>query len=117
MFTIYDRIYMVFLSPSLKYRYAMLKAIDEARRPGIFEKEWESKTNGLLAIREFERINKLKFNPFLQSHVKSIASMAKMGVLIRKIKRLCRKIDEGKKLIRQHKKLHMRKLQNLKLDE
>jgi len=80
----------------------MLKAIDEARRPSFFEKEWESKTNGLFAIREFERINELKFNPFLQSHVESIASMAKTRVIIRKIDRLFRKIDEGKKLIRQH---------------
>jgi len=51
------------------YRYKMLKAIDLARQPIWDFNKLESKTNGLRVIKRFERVNKVKFDPFNNDHL------------------------------------------------
>lgn len=56
---------------SRRYRAAMVSAIDDAAKCSIFRSG--SMTDGLRAIRLFEEINGLSFDPF-NSHHRSITS-------------------------------------------
>ena len=50
------------------YKRAMLKAIDKARTD-TFSGDKTTRTNGLRAIKTFERVNRERFNPFNSRHV------------------------------------------------
>lgn len=51
-----------------KYIKAMLEAIDDARTSVWTESHRTTRANGLRAIRTFERVNGIKFDPFNESH-------------------------------------------------
>ena len=62
-----------FLTERQKYVRAMLKAIHEAGG-GDFDRIYQSsRTDGLRAIKSFERVNKTRFNPFSEWHVYTVS--------------------------------------------
>ena len=76
---------MWFISERKRYVRAMLKAVDTAREPVFIGEEWQSKTNGLRAIRRFERVNKTKFDPFDKRHLELIHGCASHESFFRKV--------------------------------
>jgi len=70
-----------------KYVRAMLKAINKARQ-NHFEGESASKTDGLRVIRRFEKVNKIKFDPFNSLHIDAISGWGKYEGFFRAIKNL-----------------------------
>lgn len=71
---------MFFLPQPKKYTYAMMNAIDLARKPTKFELQFsgsmQSRTNGLRVIRRFEKVNKIPFNPLNDRHLKLVEGNA-----------------------------------------
>jgi len=61
-----------------KYVRAMFKAIEAARRPGRLFRNADrgSVADGLRVIKDFERVNEIKFDPFDSYHVDKISGMA-----------------------------------------
>jgi hypothetical protein len=51
-----------------KYITAMLEAIDDARTSTWNPHHVTTRTNGLRAIKTFERVNGIAFDPFSESH-------------------------------------------------
>ena len=81
---LFQRLVMCFLSPSKRYIYAMLRAVDKAREPFWIGEQWQSKTDGLRVIRRFERVNKTSFDPFNEEHLNLIAGHASHEAFFRK---------------------------------
>lgn len=61
------------LRPNYSHLKAMMKAIDKARDCGDCK---YSKTDGLRAIKRFERVNGISFNPFNKYHIEAISGSA-----------------------------------------
>ena len=81
---LFERLFMCFLPPSKRYTYAMIKCIDKARNSAFIGDQRQSKTDGLRAVRRFERVNKIVFNPFNKEHSKLIAGNASNEAFFRK---------------------------------
>jgi len=75
---------MWFLSERKRYVRAMLKAINKAREPVWIDEKQQSKTDGLRAIKRFERVNKTKFYPFDKRHIEMIHGNARYEHFFRK---------------------------------
>lgn len=77
---------MYFMRPSNRQTWAMMKAIDEARKPDpmLIGKQSHSKTDGLRVIRRFEMVNGVAFNPFSEEHLELVAGNAGHEVFFRK---------------------------------
>lgn len=68
------------------YVKAMMKAIDHAREPFFLSEEKESKTCGLRAIRTFEKINNVEFNPHDKTYFSHICGNAHHEAFFRRVK-------------------------------
>lgn len=68
-----------------KYVKAMMFAIKRAQT-NVFDKEPSSKTDALRAIRRFERVNNIQFNPFNKAHLNTVAGCGTHENFFRKIK-------------------------------
>ena len=70
-----------------KYIKAMLEAIDGARTSVWNESHRTTRTNGLRAIKTFERVNGVAFNPFDESHLLKVAGEGIDEAFFRRAKR------------------------------
>ena len=68
------------------YVRAMMKAVDHAREPYFLCEEKESKTYGLRAIRTFEKINDIEFDPYDWISIKFIHGSAHHEAFFRRAK-------------------------------
>jgi len=70
-----------------QYVSAMIYAVELARKDTWTSKKTTS-TNGLRAIRRFERVNDIPFNPFDPWHLRRIEGAGSHEAFFRKSKRL-----------------------------
>ena len=68
----------------LRYRRAMLKAIKTTSKGGLFRAC--NKAGGLRAIRLFEKLNNIKFDPFNNYHISHMKGKGAIGASIRAVK-------------------------------
>ena len=65
-----------------RYRRAMLRMIDQARTCAFTNRKC-NRTSGLRAIRDFERVNDVAFDPFNSLHRSQVSGMGKYIELTR----------------------------------
>jgi hypothetical protein len=78
----------------LFYRRAMMRAIDIARTD-VFDSNYRaSKTDGLRAIRTFERINNIDFDPFDKTHILKVSGYGHDIEFFRRAKKIISGVRE-----------------------
>lgn len=76
------------------YRKAMMAAVREAAKPSVLFKG-SSLTNAMRAIRTFERVNGLPFDPYDDRHLDTVRSMGVHEQIFRRVDRIMARFPHG----------------------